>query len=70
MHIFIENTYITLVLYTDSHIFVFDKFLSFFNSLQANGEFCHLLMIFANSLDPDQARKNVGPDLDASFSTL
>ena len=26
--------------------------------------FCHLLIIFTNSLDPDQDRQNVGPDLD------
>ena len=34
------------------------------NSLVASGEFCCLLNIFANSLDPDQDRQNVGPDLD------
>ena len=27
-------------------------------------------MIFKNSLDPDQARQNVGPDLDPDFLTL
>ena len=37
---------------------------SVFNSLPASGDFCHLLITFANSLDPDQARQNVGPDLD------
>ena len=31
---------------------------------------CCLLMIFANSLDPDQARQNVRPDLDPNCSTL
>ena len=35
-----------------------------FNSLPARHDFCCLLIIFANSLDPDQARQNVGPDLD------
>ena len=34
-----------------------------FNSLPTRGDFCHLLITFANSLDPDQARQNVGPDL-------
>ena len=29
-----------------------------------------LLITFANSLDPDQARQNVGPDLDPNFLTL
>ena len=38
--------------------------------LAASGEFCHLLTIFANSLDPDQARQNVGPDLDPNCLTL
>ena len=42
-----------------------------FNSLPASGNFCHLLITFANSLDPDQARQNVGPDLDPKlFDTL
>ena len=31
------------------------------------GDFCCLLMTFANSLDPDQARQNVGPNLDPNF---
>ena len=34
-----------------------------FNSFLASGDFCCLLINFANSLDPDQARQNVGPDL-------
>ena len=29
-----------------------------------------LLITFANSLDPDQARHNVGPDLDPNCLTL
>ena len=33
-------------------------------SLLASSDFSHLLIIFAKSLDPDQARQNVGPDLD------
>ena len=37
---------------------------SAFNSLPASGNFCHLLITFANNLDPDQARQNVRPDLD------
>ena len=31
---------------------------------------CRLLITFANSLDPDQARQNVGPDLDLNCLTL
>ena len=29
---------------------------------------CRLLITFANSLDPDQVRQNVGPDLDPNCS--
>ena len=36
---------------------------SVFKSLPASGVFCHLLITFANSLDPYQARQNFGPDL-------
>ena len=32
---------------------------------------CQLVATFANSLDPDQARQNVGPDIDPKlFDTL
>ena len=44
-------------------------FNAFISSL-ANGNFCRLLITFANSLDPDQARQNVGPDLDPNCLTL
>ena len=40
------------------------------NSLLASGDFCHLLITFANSLDPDQDRQIVGPDLDGNSLTL
>ena len=30
---------------------------------------CRLLITFANSLEPDQARQNVGPDLDQNCLT-
>ena len=33
------------------------------NSVLASGDFCRLLITFANNLDPDQDRQNVGPDL-------
>ena len=36
----------------------------FLNSLLASDNFCHLLIIFANSLVADQAGQNVGSDLD------
>ena len=40
------------------------------NSLPASDEFCCLLIIFTNSLDPDQAWQNVGPDLDPNHLTF
>ena len=42
---------------------------SVFNSLPASGDFCHLLITFANSLGLDQARQNVGPVLDPNYLT-
>ena len=34
------------------------------NYLSFRGDFCRLLITFANNLDPDQDRQNVGPGLD------
>ena len=39
----------------------------YLNSLPANGDFCQLMISFANSLDPDPARQNVRPDLDTNL---
>ena len=39
------------------------------NSFLASG-FCRPLTTFANSLDPDQDQRNVGPDLDPNCLTL
>ena len=36
----------------------------------ASGKLCRFLITFANSLDPDQAPQNIGPDLDPSCLTL
>ena len=40
------------------------------NSDLDSGDFCHLLITFSNSLDPDQDRHAVGPDLDPNRLTL
>ena len=40
-----------------------------FNSFAAGDHFRPLLMTFANSLKPDQAQQNVGPDLDPNCLT-
>ena len=39
------------------------------NSFHASGDFCCLLITFANSLDPDQDPHHVGPDLDPNYLT-
>ena len=41
-----------------------------YTSFLASSDFCHLLVKFANSLDPDQDRHNVGPDLDPNCLAL
>ena len=43
---------------------------SVFNSFHATRDFCRLLITFANSLDPDQDRHSVGPDLNSNSLTL
>ena len=35
-----------------------------------NNSLSHLVITFVNSLDPDQARQNVGPDQDPNCLTL
>ena len=40
------------------------------NFFLASSDFCHLLITFANSLDPDQDGQNVGSDLDPNRLTL
>ena len=34
------------------------------NLVSDSGAFCGLLIAFKNSLDPEQAQQNAGPDLD------
>ena len=41
-----------------------------FNPSPASGNLCQLMITFANSLIPDQARQNVGPDLDSNCNAL
>ena len=40
------------------------------DSFPASGDFCCVLITYANSLDPNQARHIVGPDLDPNSLTL
>ena len=46
------------------------NFTMWINSFPASSDLCRLLITFANSLDPDQARQNVRPDLDPNCLTL
>ena len=49
---------------------IYPKYLdSDLDSLSAADNFCRLLITFENSLDPDQARQNVGHDLDPNCLT-
>ena len=43
---------------------------SMVNSFLASGDICYLLITFAKSLDPDQDRHNVDPDLGPNHLTL
>ena len=59
------TTYILRILshsYTQTMLFLY--------SFLGSGDFCRLLITFANGLDPDQDRHNVGPDLDPNRLTL
>ena len=49
---------------------IFTELWPLFNSFLASGDFFHMLITFANSLDSDQDRQNVGPDLDLNRLTL
>ena len=40
------------------------------NYVLASGDFCCLLIALANSLDPDQVRQNVSPDLDPNHTWI
>ena len=40
------------------------------DSFLASGEFCHPLIAFASSLDPDHDQHNISPDLDLNHLTL
>ena len=42
---------------------------SVFNSFPTSSDIYHLLITFANSLDPDQAQQNIWPDLDPNSLT-
>ena len=47
----------------------FLQFGSIYNSLLASGDVCRVLITLANSLDPDQVRRSVGPGLNQNCLT-
>ena len=65
----IDDTFVTFDLGLKSKLLVIMA-QCFLSSSLASGDFCCLLITFANSLDPDQDRQNVGPDLDPNCLTL
>ena len=56
------------IIYSRRHELICIKL--FFYSLPASNLFCCLLIIFVNSLDPDQTQQNFTPDLDPNYLTL
>ena len=46
------------------HWLKFNRKFTTFNTFLACGDYCHMLITFANSLDPDQDQHSVHPDLD------
>ena len=45
-------------------------YLKLYASILGTGNFCRQLKTFANSLDPYQDRRSVGPDMDQKSLTL
>ena len=64
-----QSKYFLDGLYYTNFCFPVNSFLANFGNF-CGGNFCGLLITFANSLDPDQDRQNVGPDLDPNCLTL
>ena len=47
----------------------FIEYVSVYVPVPTYSDFYHLMITFENSLDPDQAAQNVGPDLDPNYLT-
>ena len=56
--------------FASKQFFCLVLYLLLYNSFLDSGDFCCLLINFANSLDPDQDQQEVGPDLDPKHLTL
>ena len=68
MHVMLMNVFQNTIFTSSNCHLTMIWLLTLYNiySLPASGKLCSLLITSANSLDPDQARQNVGPDLDQS----
>ena len=64
MNIIIRYVVIELGFFLCQYPEIMTFYLNLVNSLPDDSKFFHLLIGFANSLHLDQARHNVGPDLD------
>ena len=56
-----------MIIFTSFH-FDIQYYLGFIYTFLASGDFCFLLIVFTNSLDPGQYRQNIGPELDTERS--
>ena len=68
----LDSIYHTTLKVLWNHFFCMKMLLFCHNihNILASGRFYHLLITFANSLDPDQAGQTVLPDLDPSCLKL
>ena len=69
-NMFSHNECLRLKLFCFKNLTVSGLVPSLVSNFLASGDFCCLLITFANSLDPDQDRQDVGPDLDPNCLTL
>ena len=66
MHLYVTS----IGVFQDSDPLKFKARYDTVNPLPSSGILCHLLITFSESLDPDQARRFVGPDPDSNCLTL
>ena len=66
--IHVLHSFIDIILHCNN--FSLYTFFMHINSFPAGGDFCRLLITFADILAPDQVRQNVGTDLDPNCLTF
>ena len=66
----VDKTCCSRFLENDSEMFVFSYLFKILTVVQNSACSGHLLTTFANGVDPDQARQNIGSDLDPKCLTL